>query len=158
MTGTSGVVLWLVLAILFIVVEGITVQLVSLWFVIGTIPAMIAAGLGANGFVQGLLFLITSIVVLLLFRPMLRKRLTPEAKPTNADRVIGMTGVVEEGIDNLQETGRVMANGLMWTARSAQDTVKIPVKSQVTVLDIEGVKLIVEPKDTERTVPQHEEE
>lgn len=145
MTIGQAVVFWLIAAIVFIVLEGVTAQLVSLWFVIGTIPALIAAALGANGIVQGVLFLATSILVLLLFRPMLQERLATEQKATNADRVIGMTGLVLEEVNNLQGTGRVSANGLDWTARTEQDETILAKDSRVTVLRIEGVTLLVAP-------------
>lgn len=146
MSAVGNVVLWLILAIVFIVVEGITVQLVSLWFVIGTIPAMIAAAAGAGYLLQGILFLATSILVLIFFRPILQKRLRITKKPTNADRVIGMRATVLEEIDNLSETGRVHANGLDWTARAVDDSMIIAKDSLVQVLSIEGVKLIVAPE------------
>ena len=64
--------------------------------------------------------------------------------PTNADRLIGMTGIVTEPIDNVQATGAVKVAGVEWTARSEQDTV-IEAGVQVKILRFSGVKLYVEP-------------
>lgn len=145
MVGTTGIIVWLIAAIILSVIEGVTVQLVSIWFAIGTIPAMIVAGLGGELWLQLIVFLITSILVLLIGRPLLSKKISHERHATNADRVIGMTGIVTEEIDNLHETGRVMANGLGWSAKTKQSGEKVPVDTRVLVLGIDGVKLVVEP-------------
>lgn len=144
MLGSAGVIFWLVLMIAFVVFEGVTEQLVSIWFAIGSIGAAIVTGLHGPFWLQLIIFLAASILVLLLGRPFLSSKLYKAKQPTNADRVIGMTGVVLQDIDNIQETGRVKANGLDWTARSSSGVV-IPKDAMVTVLAIDGVKLIVNP-------------
>ena len=52
-----------------------------------------------------------------------------------------------EGIDNLAGTGAVQVFGQTWTARSAGGET-IPAGSKVTILRIEGVKLLVQPAET----------
>lgn len=141
--GASSAILWLVIAVILIILEGATVQLVFLWFAAGAVVAMLSSFLGASVFVQLVLFFITSIVALVIGRPILQKKITPKKTATNADAVIGKTGVVTEEIDNTMQTGRVNANGLDWTARSLDDD-KIEVKQKVAVKAIDGVKLIVE--------------
>ena len=71
-----------------------------------------------------------------------RKFIKTKLVPTNSDRVIGETAVVTESIDNIQAKGSVKVQGQLWTARSENGEV-IPEGSQVTVIRIEGVKLIV---------------
>lgn len=56
LTVTGFTVLWSVLLILFIIAEAITVQLVSIWFAIGSLVALIANFCGANALVQAALF------------------------------------------------------------------------------------------------------
>lgn len=144
MTGTTAAIVWLILAIILFVVEGVTVQLVCIWFAAGSLVAMIASFFGAPFIVQLALFIVTSLAVLYFARPLVKKSLTPKKTATNADMVIGKTGVVLEEINNTLQVGRVSANGLDWSARSEDDSV-ISVHTQVTVLAIDGVKLIVKP-------------
>lgn len=144
MTGSAGVIFWLVFMIAFVAFEGVTVQLVSIWFAIGAVGGAIVSGIGGPFWLQLVVFLAASILVLFLGRPFLSARLAKARQSTNADRVIGMTGVVLQDVDNIWETGRVKANGLDWTARSASG-VLIPKGVMVTVAAIDGVKLIVNP-------------
>jgi len=144
MTGGSGAVFWLVLSVVLFVIEGTTVQLVCIWFAAGALFAMLASFVGAPVWLQLLIFLISSIGVLIVGRPFLMDKLVRRREPTNADRVIGQVGIVLEQVDNVEQTGRVSANGLDWTARSERGEI-IPEKSRVLVKYIDGVKLIVEP-------------
>ena len=137
-------VLWLIALIVFAVGEAITVGLTSVWFAVGALGALIAAGFGAALWLQVVVFLALSGVTLLLVRPLAKKFLTPRYQATNADRVIGATALVTEEIDNLKGSGLVNISGQVWTARSA-DGGRIKAGAVVSVLRIEGVKLIVEP-------------
>ena len=123
-------VLWLIALIVFAVGEAITVGLTSVWFAVGALGALIAAGFGAALWLQVVVFLALSGVTLLLVRPLAKKFLTPRYQATNADRVIGGSGLVN-------------ISGQVWTARSAHDVVIQPGR-EVKVLRIEGVKVFVE--------------
>ena len=136
-------VLWLIALIVFAVGEAITVGLTSVWFAVGALGALIAAGFGAALWLQVVVFLALSGVTLLLVRPLAKKFLTPRYQATNADRVIGATALVTEEIDNLKGSGLVNISGLVGTARSAHDVVIQPGR-EVKVLRIEGVKVFVE--------------
>lgn len=144
MANTTIAIIWLIVAVILFLIESLTVQLVSIWFAVGALVAMLAAAFGAGISVQLLLFLATSIAVLLMWRPFLKKRITPKKTATNADSVVGQDGLVLEEIDNTLQTGRVSANGLDWTARSADGGI-IKARQKVKVIRIDGVKLIVEP-------------
>ena len=93
------------------------------------------------------LFLALSCLALVFTRPLAKRLQKPEPVGTNADRVLGAQGVVTEDIDNLLSQGRVSVLGNSWAARSARPQEKIPAGEQVTVERIEGVKLIVAPKE-----------
>ena len=136
---------WTVAIVVFAVFEGITAQLVSIWFVAGSVAALIATACGAALWLQIVLFFGVSLIVLAFVRPMIKKQLKGRVQKMNADRCIGQEGVVLEDIDNLLPTGQVRADGKVWTARSS-DGRKIPKDSLVTVERIDGVKLIVTPK------------
>lgn len=134
--------MWFGVLILALIAEVATVGLVTIWFVLGALGAMLVSMAGASLWVQITVFLVLSILSVLLLRPIAEKYLKPKYVPTNADRVVGKTAVVTEEINNLASTGAVSVTGQTWTARSEQDIV-IPVKTQVKVLRIEGVKVIV---------------
>ena len=104
-------VLWLIALIVFAVGEAITVGLTSVWFAVGALGALIAAGFGAALWLQVVVFLALSGVTLLLVRPLAKKFLTPRYQATNADRVIGATALVTEEIDNLKGSGLVNISG-----------------------------------------------
>lgn len=142
------VIFWLVALVLLVATELLTVQLVSIWFAAGSLGALLVALLGAPLWVQVLVFVVVSAVSLPLSRPLARRlQMAPKTR-TNADAVLGMRGVVTEKIDNLREHGRIMVNGMSWSARGATpDT--IPLDTVVRVERIVGVKLIVSPAPLE---------
>ena len=135
---------WLVLLILFLMAEGATVALVSLWFAAGALVAIIAALLGASVGLQLALFLVVSVALLALLRPILKRYVNPRIQKTNADSLIGKECVVTEPIDNLKAYGRVKVGGMTWSARSVSGE-DIPVGTIVKISRIEGVKLFVKP-------------
>lgn len=136
---------WAVAIVLFAVLEAITTQLVSVWFIAGSIAALLSKWLGAPFYLQLIVFLGISVITLVLTRPLIKKHLKPKNEPTNADRVIGQTAVVTEKIDNLSATGQVKVDGQIWSARSCDDAV-IEEGKQVEIKRIDGVKLIVAEK------------
>ena len=138
-------ILWAIAIVVFAVLEAITTQLVSVWFIVGSIAALISVKLGAPLYVQLIVFVAVSAVTLILTRPLIRKHLKPKNEPTNADRVIGQTGVVTETIDNVSAVGQVKVEGQIWSARSSDDTL-IEEGKQVEIKRIDGVKLIVAEK------------
>ena len=136
---------WLVALILFAVVEATTRRTgfyLVCWRFISSIDS--TAGLRAPIWLQIVLFLAVSIVMLALLRPFVKKVSKPQRTRTNADRHIGQTALVTEEIDNLKETGAVRLDGVIWTARSESGET-IPVGTIITVRRIEGVKVWVEP-------------
>ena len=138
------IILWIVLALGFLFVELETVALISLWFVVGALAALIACLLGAAIWLQVLLFALVTLLMLLLLRPFLRKFVEPHKIRTNVDAMIGKEAVVMEAIDNLAGTGTVKLEGKLWTARSANGS-RIPAGMVVSIQSIEGVKVIVAP-------------
>lgn len=144
------IVFWIAATVAFAALEAATVGLVSIWFAVGSVAALISAALGAHFWVQLIVFIAVSGVILAFLRPIARKYLKVRAKPTNADKVLGVICPVTEAIDNIVGTGAVSVGGKEWTARSLTG-VNIPVGEYVRVTSIQGVKLIVETvrKETE---------
>lgn len=143
--------MWVGLLILFLVLEGSTVALVSLWFAVGSLAAIVAALLGASLGVQVGIFLVVSGVLLALLRPFLRKYVAPSIQKTNADSLIGKCCPVTDAICNLESRGQVKIGGMVWSARS-ESGADIPEGTVVKVRRIEGVKLIVSPVPVPETV------
>lgn len=135
-------IIWLVLAVVMAVVEGMTVQLVSIWFCIGAVAACITSLFTDSILIQGVVFVVVSAIALLVTRPLVKRLKRRGAEPTNADRYIGKTAVVVERIDNENATGLVKVDNQKWTARSV-DGSPIEEGLTVTVAAIEGVKLMV---------------
>lgn len=133
---------WLGVTILAAAVEAAVPALVSIWFVPGGLLALIASLAGGPLQLQVGLFLAGSIIALAVTRPLAKRLQKPGPTSTNADRVIGAKAVVTEAVDNLQEAGRVSVLGNSWAARSEGGDA-IPAGETVTVVRIEGVKLIV---------------
>ena len=98
-------IVWAVAIVVFGILEGMTAQLVSIWFVLGSIAALIAAICGASLPVQVIIFVAVTIITLIATRPIVKKRINTTFEKTNADRCIGNEAVVCEEIDNLKAKG-----------------------------------------------------
>ena len=144
MPEISAVLIWLIIAIILGTIEAITVSLVSIWFAVGALAALLAAMFDAPVWLQLVWFFAISIAAFAVTRPLAKKYLNSKTQPTNADMLIGQECIVTEPIDNVAGTGAVSVGGKVWTARTTDDHV-IPQGSHATVLRIEGVKLIVNP-------------
>lgn len=133
---------WIIAMVVFLVIEAVTVGIVSVWFAIGALFAMVTAMLGANLWVQITVFFVVSAIALYFTRPLVKKFVNNKVEPTNADMLIGKECRVVETIDNLSGTGAVYVDGKTWTARTVDEEI-IPEGQLVKAERIEGVKLIV---------------
>ncbi len=141
-----AVIIWIIAIAAFLTLEAATVSLVSLWFVGGAFCAMVAAILGAGWLIQFAVFVLVSAALLALVRPLVRKYVSPKATRTNADRLIGRQALVTEDIDNLTAKGAIRIDGVLWTARSADESL-IAEGTRVIITCIEGAKVYVKPAD-----------
>lgn len=137
---------WLVLFVVLIAIEITTLGLTTIWFAAGALAATIAAAFEAPLFLQITLFVFVSVVLLFFTRPIAVKFFNKDRVRTNAESNIGRQAIVISEIDNLQGIGQVTVGGQQWSARSKDESVKIPLGAVVTVCEISGVKLIVEEK------------
>lgn len=134
---------WLFAVVIFLIIEALVPGLVSLWFAVGALAALLSAVLGAPLWLQLLWFFVVSVAALFLTRPLVKKFVNGKVQPTNADSLIGKECVVTEGIDNVRALGAVKIRGMEWTARAENDDAHYAAGDVVTVVAIEGVKLIV---------------
>ena len=144
-------VVWLALIVVFLLIEASTVTLVSTWFAVGALAALIAGLLNAPVWLQVMVFVLVSAAALSALRPLVRKYVTPKITKTNVDAVVGSTGLVTVAIDNVSAVGQVKLGAMYWTARSASGE-PIPQDTLVRVARIEGVKAFVEPVEISSAV------
>ncbi|MGN0267837.1 MAG: NfeD family protein [Lachnospiraceae bacterium] len=134
---------WLLLCVLLIGVELATMGLTTIWFAAGAFAAFIAANLGGNLFIQLLILIAVSVILLIFTRPLAVKYLNSRTVKTNVESLVGRSAVVTEDIDNLQNKGLASINGQIWTARSIDDHIGYVQGEQVDIVEIRGNKLIV---------------
>ena len=133
---------WLIAMVVFAAAEAMTVSLVSIWFAVGALGAVLVALVGGGLAFQVTVFLLLAIALLLSLRGIVRKHFTPRVTRTNIDSVIGATGVVLTPVNNIAALGQVQIGGVEWSARSS-DNSHIPAGTLVRVDRIEGVKVFV---------------
>ena len=134
---------WLIAFLVFLTIEMMTINLVSIWFAIGAIVSMGVAYFTDNVLIQMIVFIVVSLVALLITKPLVKKFKKVDFVPTNSDRVIGKVGEVTKKITS-DEYGEVKVFGTVWTAFS--DDVW-DVGDKVIITNIEGVKLIVKKEE-----------
>ena len=130
---------WLLLIIILGVIEIMTTNLVSIWFVISGLFALITSFIIDSFLIQFAIFVVLGVILMILTRNSLEEKLVKKEK-TNLDRVIGMKGVVTENISEMNP-GEVKVDGKRWTSVSTTTLTK---GENVRILKIEGVKLYVE--------------
>ena len=137
-------ILWLAAMVVFLAAEAMTVTLVSIWFAVGALGAILVALLGGNLMLQVTVFLLLAILLLLSLRSIVRRYISPRITKTNIDSVIGTTGIVLTPINNIAAQGQVQVGSTEWSARSS-DNSPSPAGTLVRVDRIEGVKVFVTP-------------
>jgi membrane protein implicated in regulation of membrane protease activity len=135
--------LWLGAALIFGVVELLSLSLVLLMFAVGALAAALAAGLGAQPAVQTVVAAVVSVLLLVALRPWLLRRLRQRTplEETNASAQVGRTAVVVSEVSD--HGGRVKLVGEVWSARSSEEGIVHPVGSEVRVTRIEGATAVV---------------
>ncbi|MGE5560709.1 MAG: NfeD family protein [Chloroflexota bacterium] len=140
--------IWLVVALIFTLIETATPTFFIFWFGVGAAGGALTAYLGGHFVLQMLVFLGVSALLVTITRPFARGVLRKSRVKTNVDAVTGRTGTVLGRIEGRNRPGLVRVEGETWTAVPADDAV-IEQGERVTVLRIEGVKAIVEPLQTD---------
>lgn len=139
----SWVIAWFVAFVVLLFIEIITVNLVTIWFAIGSLAALVTSFFIDSFAIQIIVFLVVSVVALIATKPIMKKFKGFQITPTNSDRVIGKVGEVTKKIEK-NKYGEVRIFGNTWTAYCDQE---LDVGEKVKVLEIEGVKLIVKKEE-----------
>ena len=138
---------WLILFVVLLVIEIFTMGLTTIWFAGGAIIAFVLAYAGFGLPVQIIVFLLVSIALLVLTRPIAMKFFNQERQKTNAESLIGQNAVVLETIDTLHGVGRAEVNGMEWSAKTDDADMIIEAGEVVIIEGIQGVKLIVKKQE-----------
>ena len=149
MEDTVTVYVWLGLLILFLVIEIATVGLTTIWMAGGALGALILDLAGLNLWWQIGAFLVFSFTMLVFTRPFVVKYINSHHEKTNYEGIIGKVVRITEKVDNLQQTGTAVVNGLEWTTRAERDDVILDPGDLAKVGNISGVKLIVKKYEEE---------
>ncbi len=134
---------WLIISVVLIVIEIITLGLTTIWFAVGALFAALLAFIGIGLVGQIFMFVIVSVILFVVTRPLAMKYLNKRIVRTNSDSLIGKIAIVTEKIDNIAATGAVKVQGEEWTARSTKEEI-IEEGTKVKIIEISGVKLMVD--------------
>ena len=113
--------IWIGLIVIFLIIEGLTAGLVTIWFAVGALAALIAAMFHAPLWLQLVWFFAVSIAAFAVTRPLVKKYINSRTQPTNADMLIGQECLVTEDIDNLTGRGAVAIGGEGWAPPAPPD-------------------------------------
>ncbi len=129
---------------ILIIIEIVTVGLTTIWFAIGALVAIIVSMLGGGLILQMTVFLLISLGMLIFTRPLAVRYINNTRTRTNYEGIIGKVVRITQDVDNIAGKGCAVVNGQEWTVRAADDQNKIAAGSLAKVVDIRGVRLIVE--------------
>ncbi|MBD5494461.1 MAG: NfeD family protein [Lachnospiraceae bacterium] len=137
-------VFWLAVLVILVVIELFTMGLTTIWFAGGALVAALISIPGLPVSLQIFAFLAVSAVLLYFTRPVAVKYFNRDRVRTNIESMVGRQAIVISEINNLEGVGQVNTGGMEWSARSSYNNVVLPVGAVVTILGVDGVKLIVE--------------
>ena len=130
--------IWLTIAVILAIIEMSTVNLVSIWYIISSIIAMLTSLFIDSIVIQVAIFVLTGTLLLILTKDAIKKIL-PNKTKTNIDRIVGMNGIVTEKITE-KIPGVVKVDGKYWTATAEEI---INESETVKILEINSTKLKV---------------
>ncbi len=136
--------IWAAIFVTVLIVESQTAELVAIWFLPGAVISMILSLFDVAEWIQWLVFVMLSAILLFLAFKFFRKLLLKNEgnSKTDTDLLIGRQARVEESIINSEMKGAVKIDGKVWSARMISDEETAEIGEFVTVESIAGVKLI----------------
>lgn len=140
---------WLIAIIFFTIAEALTVSMISVWFIVGSLVAMFVSLFGGTVTWQIISFIVISTIGLIIYLVWIRERLTRNDKiieRTNADRILEQEGIVIQTINPIENTGLIKVKGQTWSANSYEEQI-IEKDTIIIVKEIKGVRAIVIPKN-----------
>lgn len=143
-------ILWGILIIASIIIELVTDEITIIWGTVGAVFALIAAIFNLPIWLQIIIFIVSTIGFILIFRPIIKKHRKNEVIHTNADRIIGMVAIVVEEFKN-GEVGKAVVNGQTWRAFSQSNEIFFE-GEKVQVEGLSGTKIIVSKINNEKVI------
>ena len=135
--------IWLIIAILFFILEMMGPGFLLFWVGVGALITMVVSIFVDNLVIQIGVFTISSTALLFCTRPFVKKFTKHDTTITNANSIIGKKAIVTKEINSLKGTGQIKVNGEAWSAKCSNEGI-IEEGAEVTILNINGVKAIVE--------------
>ena len=136
-------IIWLGVFVLALIVEAATSELVSIWFAAGALVPLILSFIpGVEWWIEVIVFAVLSFAAFLFLRPLLKKLIKKDRVDTNIDEIIGKKGIMTIASTDL-ESGEAKVNGVLWTAVNVNENEPLEKGSKITVVAINGNKLIV---------------
>lgn len=139
---TSEPFIWIIIAVIFAIIEAFTMGLTTIWFAIGGVVACIIALMGGSLLIQIIVFFTVSIILLYFTRPLAEKKLKIGHEKNIIEQMLDKTGLVTETIEPYN-TGQVKVDGMIWSAVSNDNKDILSKNEIVKIVRIEGVKLVV---------------
>src|SRR5829696_7594954 len=137
-------VFWIVVGIAFAVGEVLTTSFFLAPFAVGALFAALLAALGIGLVGAWSLFIVVSLLMLWVVRPIARSHLkTPAQIRTGTAALVGRRAVVLERIANHEAVGCVRIDGEVWTARAYDDDLIIEAGTTVDIVEIRGATALV---------------
>lgn len=136
--------LWFLIFLILIIVEVLTINLSTVWFIIGSVFAFFSSFFTRNLNYQIIVFIVFTIISIILTKRFLTKVSNFKKINTNVDSIIGRTCLVTKDINNLLNQGEIVIDKNIWSALSKDDNVIIREGTKVKICDIKGVEVIVE--------------
>ncbi|SES02466.1 NfeD family protein [Lachnobacterium bovis] len=140
---SQQVLFWLVIMFAMIVLEIITVGLVTIWFAIGAATSAVFAGIGAPLYVQVIVFFVVSIILLIFTKPFMDKYVVTKKVATNIDSIIGEKVEITQKIEPFGKVGVGNLQGKEWSIIADDPKDEIDVGEICEVVRVQGVKLVV---------------
>ena len=135
---------WVIVAIVFAIVEIMTVAFFAVFISVGALGAAVVSLLGFNLLVQGIVLGVLGVAGIFIARPYLVERLHI-GRPTlrsGADSMVGQQAVLIEPILGVGQPGHVKIAGELWPALT-DDGSPVPANTLVVVTALRSTTLIV---------------
>ena len=137
--------IWLIISSLFFIGEMLTIGFLLFWLAIAGLITMVISIFAPDAIVlQTAIFVISSAALIFFTKPLVNKYINKKTVPTNTYSLIGKKGIVTAKINSLEACGQVKVNGEIWSAKCNSEEI-IEKGTEVEILEIDGVKLIVQP-------------
>lgn len=143
--------IWLIIAILFFILEMMGPGFLLFWVGIGALITMLVSLVVDSVVIQIGIFVVSSILLLFCTRPFVKKMTKNDTVVTNSYAAIGKKGIVIQEINSIKGIGQVKVDGEVWSAKSSSDEI-IAEGELITITNINGVKAIVEKSKEKTTV------